>query len=48
MVILGVVLIVLAGLVQFAILSLPAALFTVGVILVLVGLLQNDVIVPRR
>lgn len=48
MIIMGVALVIIAALVQFAIMSVPAALFTVGGVLVLIGLLQGDVVVPRR
>lgn len=48
MIILGIVLVALAGLIHFAILSAPAAFFTVGVVLILLGLLQRDVFLPPR
>lgn len=48
LIVIGIALIAVAALVQFAVMSVPAALLTVGGILIVIGLLQGDIVVPRR
>lgn len=48
MVIVGIALMIVAALVHFAVMSVQAALFTVGGVLLLIGILEGGFVVPRR